>query len=206
MDRHSHVRCGVVAAGTMRQFMRPSTSSASATNASSVPGTAAITGSSSSNSNPRATTALPPQLPTERAIIHLDMDCFFAAASVVDYPVLRGKPLVVCHSSSAQGTGEVGVQGEGEQGEFVSVQKECFSFFHGWPLQQKRGLSFTTPVKAQALWQVPTNMPATNAAKDVEKLYHGVSSQLYERLTMITVNLATLSMPTQVSAANYEAH
>lgn len=35
------------------------------------------------------------------------MDCFFASAAAVGKPVLRGKPIVVCHSNSENGTGEV---------------------------------------------------------------------------------------------------
>jgi len=91
------------------QFMRPPSS------------TAPLTASSSATAAAAAAAAAPPApapaLPPERAIIHLDMDCFFAAASVVDYPVLRGKPLVVCHSSSAQGTGEVCGLGGASHGE-----------------------------------------------------------------------------------------
>lgn len=44
---------------------------------------------------------------TERAIIHLDMDCFFAAVAELTDPALKGQPLAVSHSASAQGTGEV---------------------------------------------------------------------------------------------------
>lgn len=43
-----------------------------------------------------------------RSIIHLDMDCFFAAAATAVHPEFRGLPLVISHSSSAKGTGEVG--------------------------------------------------------------------------------------------------
>ncbi|GMH38108.1 hypothetical protein BSKO_05992 [Bryopsis sp. KO-2023] len=43
----------------------------------------------------------------EPVIVHLDMDCFFASAAVVGKPVLRGKPLAVCHSNSEKGPGEV---------------------------------------------------------------------------------------------------
>ena len=43
----------------------------------------------------------------QRAIIHLDMDCFFASVAALTDPCLRGLPLAVCHSNSAQGTGEV---------------------------------------------------------------------------------------------------
>lgn len=42
-----------------------------------------------------------------RAIIHLDMDCFFASVAALTHPSLQGLPLLVCHSNSAQGTGEV---------------------------------------------------------------------------------------------------
>ena len=41
------------------------------------------------------------------AIIHLDMDCFFASAAALTDPSLKGLPLAICHSNSAQGTGEV---------------------------------------------------------------------------------------------------
>lgn len=40
-------------------------------------------------------------------IVHLDMDCFFASVATVGRPVLRGKPIAVCHSNSNKGTGEV---------------------------------------------------------------------------------------------------
>ena len=43
----------------------------------------------------------------ERTIIHLDMDCFFAAVAELTDPALKGQPLAVSHSNSAQGTGEV---------------------------------------------------------------------------------------------------
>ncbi|KAK9867787.1 hypothetical protein WJX84_002274 [Apatococcus fuscideae] len=45
--------------------------------------------------------------PKERTIIHLDMDCFFAAVAASSDPAFKGKPLAVCHSNSAKGTGEV---------------------------------------------------------------------------------------------------
>ncbi|GIL49419.1 hypothetical protein Vafri_5746, partial [Volvox africanus] len=44
---------------------------------------------------------------TERVVIHVDMDCFFASAAAVGRPELAGKPVAVCHSNSARGTGEV---------------------------------------------------------------------------------------------------
>lgn len=43
----------------------------------------------------------------ERAIIHLDMDCFFASVASLAEPAFKGKPLAVSHSNSAQGTGEI---------------------------------------------------------------------------------------------------
>ncbi len=43
----------------------------------------------------------------ERAIIHLDMDCFFASVAALAEPAFQGKPLAVSHSNSAQGTGEI---------------------------------------------------------------------------------------------------
>ena len=45
--------------------------------------------------------------PTERAIIHLDMDCFFASVAGLTHAAFDGKPLAVSHSNSAQGTGEI---------------------------------------------------------------------------------------------------
>jgi hypothetical protein len=45
--------------------------------------------------------------PAPRAIIHLDMDCFFASAAAVGRPELQGMPLAVSHSNSTQGSGEV---------------------------------------------------------------------------------------------------
>jgi DNA repair protein REV1 len=45
--------------------------------------------------------------PRERAIIHLDMDCFFASAATVGRPEFSGLPLAVCHSASERGSGEV---------------------------------------------------------------------------------------------------
>jgi len=42
-----------------------------------------------------------------RAIMHVDMDCFFASVAVLKNPHARGKPLVVCHSNSNQGKAEV---------------------------------------------------------------------------------------------------
>ena len=44
---------------------------------------------------------------TERGIIHLDMDCFFASVASLAEPSFQGKPLAVSHSNSAQGTGEI---------------------------------------------------------------------------------------------------
>ena len=43
----------------------------------------------------------------ERTIMHLDMDCFFASVAELTHPALKGQPLAVSHSNSAQGTGEV---------------------------------------------------------------------------------------------------
>ncbi|KAK9805394.1 hypothetical protein WJX73_010812 [Symbiochloris irregularis] len=42
-----------------------------------------------------------------RCIIHLDMDCFFASVAELTDPALKGQPLAVSHSNSAQGTGEI---------------------------------------------------------------------------------------------------
>ncbi|KAF8057676.1 REV1 [Scenedesmus sp. PABB004] len=43
----------------------------------------------------------------ERVVVHIDMDCFFAAVAAVGRPEFAGKPLAVCHSASAAGSGEV---------------------------------------------------------------------------------------------------
>jgi DNA repair protein REV1 len=42
--------------------------------------------------------------PTERVIIHLDMDAFFATVAGLTHPSLRDKPLAVSHSNSNAGT------------------------------------------------------------------------------------------------------
>ena len=43
----------------------------------------------------------------KRTIIHLDLDCFFASVAEAGHPEFKGKPLAVCHSNSARGSGEV---------------------------------------------------------------------------------------------------
>jgi nucleotidyltransferase/DNA polymerase involved in DNA repair len=43
----------------------------------------------------------------KRVILHLDMDCFFASVAEAGHPEFKGKPLAVCHSNSARGSGEV---------------------------------------------------------------------------------------------------
>jgi DNA repair protein REV1 len=43
----------------------------------------------------------------ERVVVHLDMDCFFVSVAAVGRPEFAGRPLAVCHSNSARGTGEV---------------------------------------------------------------------------------------------------
>jgi DNA repair protein REV1 len=43
----------------------------------------------------------------ERVIVHLDMDCFFVSVAAVGRPEFAGRPLAVCHSNSARGTGEI---------------------------------------------------------------------------------------------------
>lgn len=42
-----------------------------------------------------------------RVILHLDMDCFFASVAEAGHPEFKGKPLAVCHSNSARGSGEI---------------------------------------------------------------------------------------------------
>jgi len=43
----------------------------------------------------------------KRVILHLDMDCFFASVAEAGHPEFKGKPLAVCHSNSARGSGEI---------------------------------------------------------------------------------------------------
>ena len=38
----------------------------------------------------------------QRAVVHIDLDCFFASASVLDKPDLRGKPVAVTHATRRQ--------------------------------------------------------------------------------------------------------
>ena len=42
-----------------------------------------------------------------RAIMHIDMDCFFASVASLADPALRGQPLAVCHSNAQHGSGEI---------------------------------------------------------------------------------------------------
>ena len=44
---------------------------------------------------------------TRRAIIHIDMDCFFASVAALAHPALAGQPLAVCHSNATHGSGEI---------------------------------------------------------------------------------------------------
>lgn len=43
-----------------------------------------------------------PAKPAGRVIMHVDMDCFFAAIATLGHPSFRDKPLAVAHSNSAQ--------------------------------------------------------------------------------------------------------
>ncbi|GAB4820844.1 hypothetical protein N2152v2_007890 [Parachlorella kessleri] len=49
----------------------------------------------------------PGPMARQRAILHIDMDCFFASVAEASNSLFKGKPLAVCHSASAKGTGEV---------------------------------------------------------------------------------------------------
>jgi nucleotidyltransferase/DNA polymerase involved in DNA repair len=54
----------------------------------------------------------PPPLPTTkrgdaRVVMHVDMDCFFAAVATLGRPELRGLPVAVSWSSGAKGAGEL---------------------------------------------------------------------------------------------------
>lgn len=44
---------------------------------------------------------------TRRAIIHIDMDCFFASVAALAHPALARQPLAVCHSNATHGSGEI---------------------------------------------------------------------------------------------------
>ena len=46
----------------------------------------------------------------QRAVVHIDLDCFFATASVLDKPDLRGKPVAVTHATRRP---QEGVETEG---------------------------------------------------------------------------------------------
>ncbi|KAI3650028.1 hypothetical protein MP228_005660 [Amoeboaphelidium protococcarum] len=39
---------------------------------------------------------------SERCIIHIDLDCFFASVSLLKYPELKDKPVVICHHNQSQ--------------------------------------------------------------------------------------------------------
>lgn len=47
--------------------------------------------------------AVPPAVSSSRKIIHIDMDCFYAAIEVRDHPELRGKPVAVGGRSERRG-------------------------------------------------------------------------------------------------------
>ncbi|EIE26541.1 DNA/RNA polymerase, partial [Coccomyxa subellipsoidea C-169] len=59
---------------------------------------------SMANNSPKA---CPPARGSSRAIIHIDMDCFFACVAALGEPALQGKALCVSHSASSKGAGEV---------------------------------------------------------------------------------------------------
>ncbi|CAL8466850.1 g6386 [Coccomyxa elongata] len=59
---------------------------------------------SMANDAPKASA---PARGSSRAIIHIDMDCFFASVAALGEPALQGKPLCVSHSASSKGAGEV---------------------------------------------------------------------------------------------------
>ncbi|KAK4284534.1 hypothetical protein QN277_001353 [Acacia crassicarpa] len=42
-----------------------------------------------------------------KVIIHVDMDCFFVAVVIRNYPELLDKPVAVCHSNNSRGTAEI---------------------------------------------------------------------------------------------------
>ena len=90
-----------------------------------------------------ALSAAPAGPPPERAIIHLDLDCFFAAVAAVGRPELQGKPLAVCHSNSSSGTAEVatcnyvvcvwGGGGSPLSRQYPHALRHQFSYSHPFP-------------------------------------------------------------------------
>ncbi|TFK61442.1 DNA repair protein [Pluteus cervinus] len=75
------------------------------------------------------------EYPKERVIMHCDFDCFFVSAGLVSRPELKGKPVVVCHSST---TGNVSLS----TSEIASCSYEArkFGVKNGMSLQQARKL------------------------------------------------------------------
>ncbi|KAJ3291053.1 hypothetical protein HDU79_002721 [Rhizoclosmatium sp. JEL0117] len=47
-----------------------------------------------------------PAAPTERVIMHIDMDCFFASVALLSRPEYKSKPVVICHSKGTGGNFE----------------------------------------------------------------------------------------------------
>lgn len=47
------------------------------------------------------------QSSSERIIVHIDMDCFFASVAMIERRELRDVPFVVCHSNKRDGTAEI---------------------------------------------------------------------------------------------------
>ncbi|EJU05804.1 DNA repair protein [Dacryopinax primogenitus] len=79
--------------------------------------------------------------PEDRVIMHCDFDSFFVAASLIDRPHLKGKPVVVCHSqgkAADAGTGRTG----SSTSEVASASYEArkFGIRNGMSLGQARKL------------------------------------------------------------------
>ncbi len=57
---------------------------------------------------PHTSLAAPPLPPALELVLHVDIDCFFAAAAALDNPALRDRPVAVCHQGDGASSGAGG--------------------------------------------------------------------------------------------------